>query len=125
MPMGLVNAPATFVRWVNSVFKGLDFVKCYVDDFCIASASLTEHMVHLDQMLAACARKGVKLRMSKCFFLRPEVELLGHSVSQEGLRPLKRRVEAIRKFAPPKNKKDVLSFLGSVQFYRAFIPSLA
>ena len=125
MPMGLVNAPATFNRWMAEVFRGLKFIHCYVDDFTVASRTVDEHIKHLDAMLHRCSMHGVRLRKDKSQFMREQINLLGHVVGVNGIRPQTAKVEAISKMQSPKTKKQLRSFLGMIQFYRAFVPGLA
>ena len=47
MPFGLRNAAQTFQRFMDEVFRGLDFCYVYIDDLLIASKSLEDHLVHL------------------------------------------------------------------------------
>ena len=47
MPFGLCNAAQTFQRFMDKVFRGLDFCYVYIDDLLIASKSLEDHLVHL------------------------------------------------------------------------------
>lgn len=49
LPFDLCNAPATFVRVMNSVLKGLIWKIClvYLDDILVLSKSFTEHLQHL------------------------------------------------------------------------------
>jgi putative transposase len=54
MPMGLMNAPATFQRFMDSIFEDLDFVKVYIDDIIIASKNIKEHLYHIEQVLKRC-----------------------------------------------------------------------
>lgn len=46
MPFNLKCASQTFQRFTDSVFRGLDFVFCYVDDIIVASNSPEEHKEH-------------------------------------------------------------------------------
>ncbi len=49
MPFGLRNAAQTIQRFMDSLFKHLPFVFCYLDDLIIASHTLEEHHEHLGQ----------------------------------------------------------------------------
>ncbi len=67
----------------------------------------------------------MKLKPSKCEFLRDTTEYLGYQISELGVRPHPRNQEAVRKFPIPKRVKDVRSFVGLVAYYRRFIPAMA
>ena len=48
MPFGLINAPATFTRWMTESFQGLrDIIQVYIDDMIVHSKVLSEHHKHL------------------------------------------------------------------------------
>ena len=64
---------------------------------------------------------GLKLKPSKCFFFREEIEYLGHVVSGKGISTNPKKVEAVSKWPTPKTVYDVRSFLGFVGYYRRFI----
>ena len=34
---------------------------------------------------------GIKLKMSKCYFFKKEIEYLGHTVSGQGISPMKEK----------------------------------
>ena len=53
MPFGVTNAPATFQRLMNDIFKEEldDFVLVYLDDILIFSRILQEHILHIRRAL--------------------------------------------------------------------------
>ena len=50
-----------------------------------------------------------------------EVDYLGHVVGRFGLKMQPKRISAIEAVKLPKNKTDVISFLGMAGYYRTFI----
>jgi hypothetical protein len=58
-------------------------------------------------------------------FLRKEVEFLGHVVTQDGIKPNSKKIEAIQKFPVPKTQREIKSFLGLLGYYRRFIKNFA
>ena len=72
-----------------------------------------------DRLIAA----GMTLKASKAHLLRDKLEVLGFLVTREGLRPHPDKVKAIRETMGEKltSKKQVLRWLGMVNFYRRFI----
>ena len=53
------------------------------------------------------------------------MKLLGHTISNVGLKPLGKNIEAIVKFPVPKKIKDVRAFIGLTSYYRKFIKNFA
>ena len=70
MPLGLCNAPATFQKFMSSIFEDMDFVKVYIDDIIIGSQSVKDHLNHIERVLQRCVQMGVTLKASKCHFLK-------------------------------------------------------
>jgi hypothetical protein len=68
MPFGLCNAPATFQRMMNDTLRDFlhKFVIVYLDDVCIYSRTLKEHVEHLCLVLQRFKEEGLKLRLKKC-----------------------------------------------------------
>jgi hypothetical protein len=123
MPFGLMNAPATFQRLMDSVFYDVTwkFVLVYMDDIIIYSKTLEEHRNHLEQVLQLLIKAGLKLNPDKCDFFRKQILFLGHMVSEEGIKPNPMLVEKIKSCLPPTTKRKVRSFLGLASYYRRFI----
>ena len=91
----------------------------------MASSSFEEHKSHMHELMQRFAHYGVVLNKDKCVFGVFEITLLGHLVTQESIKPLAQKVEAIKNFSPPTNLKQLRRFLGMVSYYRRFIPNCA
>ena len=125
MPFGLINSGCTFQRLMDEVLGDLPHSFVYVDDVLIASPDAVSHEVHLRQTFSRLRDAGLVINPAKCVFGVHKVEFLGHEVSADGIRPLPSRVQAIQDFPPPQDIKQLQRFLGMINFYRRFLPSLA
>lgn len=78
MPFGLQNAPATFQRLMMTCLGDLNYSKVllYLDDIIIFSNSFEEHIKRLSEVFSRLRHHGLKLKPSKCFLLRTEVNHL-------------------------------------------------
>ena len=131
MPFGLMNAPAVFQRLMQRVLHGLnpesgvDFVSVYIDDILVFSRTLEEHLEHLCLVIQRIQSAGLKLKPSKCCFIRKEVEFLGHVLTPDGVKTNPKLVAAVADFPQPQNVAEVRQFLGLSSYYRRFIPQFA
>ena len=124
MPFGLVNAPSTFQRLMESVLAGLSGETCivYIDDIIVPGATFQEHLGNLRAVLDRLRSASLKLKPKKCNLTVQQVEYLGYVVSQDGLSTDPKKVDAVQKFPTPTDLKDLRSFLGLASYYRRFIP---
>ena len=67
----------------------------------------------------------MKLKAAKCKLMRSETKFLGRIVTREGIKPNPEAVEKIRKWLPPRNKKELESFMGLANYYREFVKDYA
>ena len=82
-------------------------------------------MQELRAVLQRLRKANIHLKRAKCQFGQQEVEFLGHRISQDGRQPLTLASEKLSKFPTPKTVKELQRFLGSLNYYRAYIPRLA
>ena len=67
----------------------------------------------------------MRLKRSKCAFLLPQVEYLGHQISEKGLQPTTQKLRAIVEAPAPNNVSQLKSFLGMINYYSKFLPNLS
>ena len=125
MPFGLKNAAQTFQRLMDSVTSKLSGVFVYLDDVLVASPTAKQQERNLRQLFAALAHFGLVLNVNKCVFGVRELQFLGHTVSEQDIRPLPDKVESVRQFERPRSVKALQRFLSMVNFYRRFLPGIA
>jgi hypothetical protein len=127
MPFGLINAGATFQRAMDIAFvrENDRFVLFYLDDITVFSHSHEDHLQHLRKTFLKCRKYGISLNPKKSLFALREGRLLGHIVSADGVKIDPARIEAIQKLSLPRSKKDIQSFLGTINFIRRFITNFA
>lgn len=137
MSFGLRNAAQTFQRFMNNtVLQGLEYLKeeqegdssylfCYIDDVIIASTSAELLRKHLRLVFSKFEQFGITINLAKCCFGKSQIEFLGYSVSSEGIKPLKDKVEAIQSYPRPETVEQLRRFLGMVNFYRLHIKQAA
>ena len=123
MPFGLRNAPATFQRFIDAALAGCEsFAFWYLDDILIFSSNQQQHEEHLRRIFSRLQQHQLRLSLEKCEFYREELDFLGTHVSSQGLRPTEAHKEALQKFPLPKTTSDLRRFLGTLNFFRRFIP---
>ena len=127
MPFGATNAPATFQRLMHDCLGELNMNWCivYLDDIIIFSDTKEEHLKRLEAVFQKLCAAGLKLKPSKCFFFKEEIEYLGHVVSGKGISTNPKKIEAVSKWPTPRTVYDVRSFLGFVGYYRRFIKNFS
>ncbi|MEL7521238.1 MAG: reverse transcriptase family protein, partial [Cyanobacteria bacterium J06553_1] len=105
LPFGVCNAVPTFQRLIDSVMAGLPYVFVYLDDLLIFSPDPESHEVHLRAVLSKLREAGLTANPSKCAFFQSSVNYLGHRVSNEGVFPLEKHLDAIERYPPPSDVK--------------------
>lgn len=125
MTFGLRNAGQTLQRHLHDILGDLDFVFPYVDDLCIASDNIEQHREHLRLVFERLRANGLTINASKCQIGQSHVTFLAHLVTPEGIQPTPEKVEAILNFPQPVVAKQLKRFLGTINFYRRFIPHAA
>ena len=125
MPFGLKNSAQAFQRLMDTVCRGLSFAFVYIDDILVASKDTSTHREHLHQLFQRLQEQGLVINIDKCQFGITSLDFLGHFITDEGIKPLQSKDNAILNFPRPANTKSLQEFVGMVNFYRRFLPAAA
>ncbi|XP_050917693.1 uncharacterized protein LOC127133410 isoform X1 [Lathyrus oleraceus] len=127
MPFGLTNAPSTFQATMNQLFSPFlrRFVIVFFDDILVYSSSIKDHLNHLDLVLQCLLTNSFFVKLSKCLFCQESIDYLGHIVSSKGVHADPTKLDAMMKWPPPSNVKQLRGFLGLTGYYRRFIANYA
>jgi len=101
------------------------FLVIYFDDITMYSKFDEDHLQHLRIVFEKCRKYGISLNPKKSLFGMEKGKMLGHIISKDGIRIDPLKIKAIQKVDIPRNKKEIHSFLGRINFLRRFIPNLA
>ena len=125
MPFGLVSAPAVFARMMRMLHLADLSAENFFDDILVHSASWSDHLHHVRNVLDRLKSYGLTARPSKILAGFQSLEFLGHVVGSGVLRPDESKTEKILQVSTPTTKKQVRSLLGLLSFYRRYIPGFA
>lgn len=84
-----------------------------------------EHDIALKKVLLRAREKNVKFNKRKMQIATDVVRYLGHVFKLNEIKPDPEGLLAVDKMSRPKNKKDLQTFLGVVNYMRSFIPNLS
>jgi len=141
-PYGLTRNPAGYSRGMMYALKGLancDFgpngtggAASWIDDVSMHADSFDAFAELFETILQRIAFAGMSLKASKCYLLHQKLEVLGYFVTPDGLVMQDDKLDELRnryhkdgKPVGPVTVKEIRTFLGTVQFYKRFIPRLA
>ena len=127
IPFRLMNSRATFERAMDIAFSeeiGY-FIVIYLHDITVCLKTDEEHLIHLRKFFEKCRKYGLSLNPKKTLFGLQECKLLGHIISEEGIKIDPKRIEGILQINHPRNIKELQYFIGNINFLRRFIPNLA
>ena len=127
MPFGLVNAPATFQRWMECIFGDLRHsgVLVYIDDVLVHAKTEEEFVELVLEVLERLHKHCACLKLSKCEIAHQQFDYLGHLFEDGTRRPQTKKVDKLRHLAHPHDRKSLQSLLGMFNFYRLYIPNFS
>ena len=125
LPFGVASAPAIFQRSMETLLHDLPGLFVYLDDILITGSKLAEHLANLEGVLKRLSEAGLRLNKEKCAFFLEQIEYLDHTIDAQGVHPTGEKIKAIKNAPQPKNVTELRSFLGLLNYYSRFLPTLS
>ena len=125
LPFGVSSAPAIFQRSMKTLLRGLNGVSVNLDDILVTGSTHENHLHNLAAGLEQIEQAGLRLNRSKCFFLQPRLEYLGHVLDEAGRHPTEDKIRAIKEASAPTNITELCSFLGMITYCSKFLPNMS
>ena len=95
-------------------------MRTYLDDLLvITKGTFDDHLVKIEAMLKRLKEARLRVNAPKCGFAIHEIEYFGYLLTREGIKPQPEKVSAILAILPPKNVKELHSFLEVMQYYHS------
>jgi hypothetical protein len=119
LPLGPCNSPDIFQEKMNDLLDGLDAVRVYIDDILhVTKGAWEDHLEGLEEVFRPLQKAGLKVNAKKCNFGAHEMECLGYDITQTGVQPIPKKVQAMQAIKTPKTRKQLRGFIGMINFYR-------
>jgi hypothetical protein len=128
LPFGVRNGVFVFQRHMEQSFCFVIHegnVRCYLDDIFAKSSCENDHFMLLEKIFNICKSKGISLKLSKCKFFAKEFVYLGYLFKDGLVQPNPTKVDILLSKKPPRNAKELRTFIGMVEYFSRFIPNLA
>ncbi|KAE9340260.1 hypothetical protein PR003_g10581 [Phytophthora rubi] len=109
-PMGLAGIPGTWTRLMRKELSHLGFAVVCLDEICIFSRSMAEHVNHLRQVCEVLREHKLYARPDKCDFGQSSVGFLVHTISVDDLHVDARKTKTIAEWKKPGNIKNLQRF---------------
>jgi len=125
MPYGIHSASEICQAHIAEIIEKVPGTANCQDDIIIWSSTPEELADRTRKCLDAIRKSGLKLRKHKCQFGMSSITFLGHSISDQGIKPDTKKISAILNMPTPTNVKELQRFLGMVTYLGKFIPNLS
>lgn len=124
LAMGLKGSPGVWQSVMDETFKEAinQYVMIYIDDLIVFSKTFDEHEMHLRSILRMAAEVNLSFSLKKCKIGYPQLRILGYMVGKDGFDKVDAKVTQIEKWPVPKDVQELSRFIGSLQYYRRFLP---
>lgn len=125
LPFGVANGSSCFQATMDLMLGDIPNLHIFVDNLIIGSPTIDAHIATLKQVLNRLNQFNLRLNPDKCCFVSSSCRILGYLVSRKGISIDPSKLEMVKDWSVPTNKKEVQSFLGFLNYSRKHIPNYA
>jgi hypothetical protein len=84
----------------------------------LTKGTFEDHLEKLERALYRLRQAGLlKINGNKLFFAKTELKYLGYWITRNGIKPLPDKVKAILAIDTPRNRRELRSFIGIINYY--------
>ncbi|RDX88973.1 Retrovirus-related Pol polyprotein, partial [Mucuna pruriens] len=122
MLFGLCNALSVFQCCMTSIFLDLlqDCMKVFMDHFIVYADSFDACLENLSKVLTRCINTNMVIKFEKCHFMVTKRIMLGHLVSNRGIKVDKSKINIITSIPNPASVREDVEFKFDQPYTEAF-----
>nr|XP_029723943.1 uncharacterized protein K02A2.6-like [Aedes albopictus] len=122
---GISSAPAIWQRQIEIILQGIEGVTVFLDDIKVTGPTDAIHLARLEEVLRRLDHYNIRVNKQKCEFFVDRIEYCGYLLDREGVHKMPKKMDAIQEMPRPRNKDEVRSFVGFVNYYGRFFDNLS
>jgi hypothetical protein len=124
--MGLKCSPDFAQETMENIFRDIEDAKVYINDIGAFSNTCWDHHINLLRIiLTKLQDNGFTVNPLKCDWAILKTNWLGYWLTPSGLKPWKKKINAVLKMEAPKSLKQLWGFIGMVNYYHSMWPHQA